>query len=87
MISAIELQVMKNYPDAIKAYENLAKVSPDNSDVRAALAKLYEDSGDLAKASDYYQKILSANPKDIGAILDIGRVQIKSGDPQGSFEP
>jgi tetratricopeptide (TPR) repeat protein len=86
LISAIELQVMKNYPDAIKAYENLAKVSPDNSDVRAALAKLYEDSGDLAKARDYYQKILSANPKDIEAILNIGRVQKKSGDPQASLE-
>ncbi|MFZ3263745.1 MAG: tetratricopeptide repeat protein, partial [Terriglobales bacterium] len=86
LISAIELQVMKNYPDAIKAYENLARVSPDNSDVKAALAKLYEDSGDLAKARDYYQKILSANPKDIEAILDIGRVQIKSGDPQASLE-
>ena len=86
LISAIELQVMKNYPDAIKAYENLARVSPDNSDVKAVLAKLYEDSGDLAKARDYYQKLLSANPKDIEAILDIGRVQIKSGDPQASLE-
>jgi eukaryotic-like serine/threonine-protein kinase len=86
LISAIELQVMKNYPDAIKAYENLARVSPDNFDVKAVLAKLYEDSGDLAKARDYYQKILSANPKDIESILDIGRVQIKSGDPQASLE-
>ncbi len=47
---------------------------------------LYEDSGDLAKARDSYQQILSSNPKDIGAILDIGRIQIKSGDPQGSLE-
>ncbi len=86
LISAIELQIMKKYPDAIKAYESLAKVSPDNSDVKLALAKLYEDSGDLAKARDYYQKILSANPKDVEAILDIGRVQLKNGDPQGSLE-
>ena len=86
LISAIELQVMKNYPDAIKAYDNLARVSPDNSDVKAVLAKLYEDSGDLGKARDYYQKILSANPKDIEAILNIGRVQLKSVDPQASLE-
>ena len=33
LISAIELQVINNYPEAIKAYENLAKVSPGNSDV------------------------------------------------------
>ena len=53
LISAIESQVTKNYPEAIKAYENLARVSPDNSDVKAALAKLYGDSGDFAKARDY----------------------------------
>jgi tetratricopeptide (TPR) repeat protein len=86
-ISAIGLQVNKHFPEAIKAYENLARVLPDNSDVRAALARLYEDSGDLAKARDYYQKLLASNPKDIGATIDMGRVQIKSGDPQGSLEP
>jgi serine/threonine protein kinase/tetratricopeptide (TPR) repeat protein len=86
-ISAIELQVNKHFPEAIKAYENLARVLPDNSDVRAALAHLYEDSGDLAKAKDYYQKILTANPKDIGATIDMGRIQLKSGDSQGALEP
>jgi eukaryotic-like serine/threonine-protein kinase len=86
-ISAIGLQVNKRFPEAIKAYENLARVLPDNSDVRAALARLYEDSGDLGKARDYYQKILATNPKDIGATIDLGRIQIKGGDAQGSLEP
>ncbi|MGA2003091.1 MAG: tetratricopeptide repeat protein [Terriglobales bacterium] len=87
LISAVELQVVKNYPEAIKAYENLAKVSADNSDVKAALASLYQDSGDLVKARDYYQKILAANPKDVAATIDLGRIQIKSGDAQGSLDP
>ena len=87
LISAIELQVVKNYPEAIKAYENLAKVSPDNSDVQSALASLYQDSGDLVKARAYYQKLLSSNPKDVAATLNLGRIDIKSGDPQGSFDP
>ena len=86
-ISAIELQVNKHLPEAIKAYENLARVLPDNTDVRAALARLYEDSGDLAKAGDYYREILATNPKDIVATIDLGRVQIKSGDAAGSLEP
>ncbi len=50
LISAIRSQVTKNYPEAIKAYENLAKASPDNSDVQSALASLYEEAGDFAKA-------------------------------------
>ena len=86
-IAAIELQVNKHFPEAIRAYENLARVLPDNSDVRASLARLYEDSGDLAKAKEYYQKILVSNPKDIGATIDMGRIQLKSGDPQGALEP
>ena len=77
----------KNYPEAIKAYENLAKASPDNSDVQSALASLYEDTGDFAKAGEYNQKILAANPKDITATLTAGRLAIKSGKPQASLDP
>jgi len=87
LISAIELQVVKNYPEAIKAYQALEKVSPDNSDVKLALANLYHDSGDLVKARGYYQQILAANPKDITATIDLGRIEIRSGNPQGAFEP
>ena len=87
LITAMRSQVTKNYPEAIKAYENLAQASPDNSDVQSALASLYKDSGNLAKAREYYQKLLSTNPKDVAATLELGRVAIKSGDPQGSLEP
>jgi len=87
LISAIGSQVTKKYPEAIKAYEDLAKASPDNSDVQSALASLYKDSGNLTKAREYYQKLLSANPKDVTATLELGRLAIKSGDPQGSLDP
>jgi eukaryotic-like serine/threonine-protein kinase len=87
LISAMRSQVANNYPEAIEAYENLAKASPGNSDVQSALASLYKDSGDLTKARDYYQKLLTANPKDVTATLELGRVAIKSGDPQGSLDP
>src|SRR5262249_5582112 len=42
---------------------------------------------DFAKAREYYQKILAANPKDIAATIDLGRIEFKSGNPQASFEP
>jgi eukaryotic-like serine/threonine-protein kinase len=87
LITAIRSQVAKKYPEAIKAYETLAQASPDNYDVEVALAGLYQDSGDLVKAREHYQKILSANPKDIAATLDLARIDIKSGDAQGSFDP
>jgi len=87
LTAAIRAQVANNYPDAIKAYENMARVSPDNADVLSALARLYEDTGDFAKADEYYQKILTANPKDFAAIVSMGRVAIKRGNAQASLEP
>jgi eukaryotic-like serine/threonine-protein kinase len=87
LISAIRYQITKNYPEAIKAYENLAKASPDNTDVQSALARVYEDAGDFAKAREYFQKLLSVSPKDVTATLELGRVTTNSGDPQGSLEP
>src|SRR6266851_1559105 len=64
LISAIRAQVTKNYPEAIKAYENLDKASPENSDVQSALASLYEETADFAKAGEYNQRILAAKPKE-----------------------
>jgi tetratricopeptide (TPR) repeat protein/tRNA A-37 threonylcarbamoyl transferase component Bud32 len=87
LIGAIRAQVSRNYPEAIKAYENLAKASPDNVDVQAALASLYEDSGELAKSGEHYQKILAANPKDLLATLATGRIALLSGNAQASLEP
>ncbi len=86
LISAVRSHITKNYPEAIKAYENLAKASPDNTDVQSALARVYEDAGDFVKARESYQKLLSVTPKDVTAILELGRVTTDSGDPQGSLE-
>jgi len=87
LVTANRAQVTKNYPDAIKAYEALAKASPYNADVQLALASLYEESGDFAKAGAYYRKILVANPKDLVATLATGRIALSTGDVQASLEP
>ena len=86
-ISASQARISKNYPKAIEAYENLAKILPDNTDVRSALGALYEDTGDFSKANERYQEVLAANPKDITSLLATGRVDIKSGDSQASLDP
>ena len=87
LIAADHFRIAKDYPKAIEAYQNLAKVSPDNSDVQSALGGIYEDSGDFAKAREFYQKILAANPKDLSTLLAMGRVEIFRGNPQASLDP
>jgi tetratricopeptide (TPR) repeat protein len=87
LLAAIQAQISKNFPAAISAYENMAKASPGNADVQSALATLYEQSGDFAKAAEANQKILSANPKDISATLAQGRLAIKTDNPQAALDP
>jgi len=86
LLLAIQAQITKNFPAAINAYETIAKASPENADVQSALAALYEQSGDFAKAAEYNQKILKANPKDITATLAMGRLAIKSDNAQGALD-
>lgn len=86
-ISASQARISKDYPKAIEAYENLAKISPDNTDVLSALGAVYENTGNFSKANEQYQKVLAANPKDITSLLAIGRVDIKSGDSRASLDP
>src|SRR5208282_820279 len=87
LLLAIQAQIAKNFPAAIKAYETIAKASPENADVQSALAALYEQAGDFTKAGEYNQKILRANPKDINATLAMGRLAIKGDNAQGALDP
>jgi eukaryotic-like serine/threonine-protein kinase len=86
LIAAVRAQIDRNFPEAIRAYSKLAEASPGSADVQAALADLYEQSGDIAKATEYNQKILAANPKDITATMAMGRLAINSGKPQASLD-
>ena len=85
-IEASMARVTKNSAKAISAYETLAKSFPDNLDVLFALGGLYEDAGDLDKARSYYGKML-ADGKNLDALLAMGRVEIKAGNPQLGLDP
>jgi tetratricopeptide (TPR) repeat protein/predicted Ser/Thr protein kinase len=87
LIEANHFRISKDYAKAAEAFQNLAKVLPDNSDIQSALGSIYENSGDFAKAREFYQKLLAANPKDTVTLLAVGRVEIESGHPQDSLDP
>ncbi|MGA8866961.1 MAG: tetratricopeptide repeat protein [Candidatus Sulfotelmatobacter sp.] len=87
LIAANHFRIAKDYPKAIEAYQNLARVSPDNPDIESALGSIYENAGDFAKAREFYGKVLASNPKDIPTLLAMGRVEILSGNPQASIQP
>jgi len=86
LIQASHYQILRDYPKAIEAYENLAKVSPDNTDVLFSLGLLYENSSAYDKARDEFSKLLALDPKRVAGLLEIGRVEIRSGNAQKGLE-
>jgi len=85
-IEASHAEIMKDYAKAIESYENLAKVGPGDTDVRFALGRLYEETGDFDKSRENYDKVLSADPKYADALLSRGRVEIKSGNAPAGLD-
>jgi tetratricopeptide (TPR) repeat protein/predicted Ser/Thr protein kinase/TolB-like protein len=85
-IVASHAGIMKDYPKAIEAYENLAKASPGDSDVQFTLGSLYEGTGEYQKAREHYEAVLKADPQSVEALWKRGGVEIESGNPQGSLD-
>jgi tetratricopeptide (TPR) repeat protein/predicted Ser/Thr protein kinase len=86
LIQANYAQVTNDYHKAIESYENLEKVSPEDPDVHFHLGELYESTGAFDKARPELAKVLVSDPKHGEALLAAGRVEIKSGNPQGSLD-
>jgi len=86
LITAANARIMKNTPQAIKAYQNLATSWPSDVDVQYNLGALYVDSGDYAKASDMFAKILKADPNNIKALWEMGVVENTLGNPQAALD-
>jgi len=86
VIQAAHYQILRDYPKAIEAYENLSQAEPANSDVLFDLGTLYENSGDYAKARDRLSKMLALDPNSSSGLLESGRVEILSGNSQKGLE-
>jgi tetratricopeptide (TPR) repeat protein/predicted Ser/Thr protein kinase len=87
LIEANHARIIKDNKKAIEAYENLAKIMPDNSDVEYALGSLYSEKGDYDKARTQFSKILLSDPKNIKALWQMGVVEIMKDNPQAALEP
>jgi tetratricopeptide (TPR) repeat protein len=85
-ILASYAQVKKDYAKAIESYEKLAKVLPEDVEIQFNLARLNEEAGSFDKAREHYSEVLEGDPKSVDALLAMGRVEVKSGNPQGGLE-
>ncbi len=86
LIHASQDSILKDYPKAIEAYENLVKVSPDNTDYLFELGTAYEKTSAYDKAMELFKKVAELDPKRIEGVLALGRVEIESGNAQTGIE-
>jgi tetratricopeptide (TPR) repeat protein len=86
LIQANRDRILKDYPKAIEAYQNLVGVASDNADYLFDLGAAYESAGSYDKANEAFSKVVNLDPKRIEGLLALGRVQIESGNPQSGLE-
>jgi serine/threonine protein kinase/tetratricopeptide (TPR) repeat protein len=86
LIQASNSRIVKDYPKAIDAYQNLVKASPDNADYLFDLGEAYENTSNYDKASESFKKVVDLDPKRIEGLLALGRVQIEQGNTQSGIE-
>jgi serine/threonine protein kinase/tetratricopeptide (TPR) repeat protein len=86
LIQANRDRIIKDYPKAIEAYQNLVGVAADNSDYLFDLGTVYESAGSFDKAGELFSKVVKLDPKRVEGLLALGRVQIESGNTQSGLE-
>jgi eukaryotic-like serine/threonine-protein kinase len=86
LIQANRDSIVKDYPKAIEAYQNLVGVASDNTDYLFDLGTAYENAGAFDKANEQFTKVVKLDPKRIEGLLALGRVQIESGNTQSGLE-
>jgi serine/threonine protein kinase/tetratricopeptide (TPR) repeat protein len=86
LIAASHARIIKDYPKAIEAFENLAKASPGDSDVQFTLGRLYEDTGAFQKARERFEAVLKNDPQSVETLWRRGAVEIESNNPQASLD-
>ncbi len=87
LIEATQARIIKDTKRAIQAYENLARSMPENTDVEAALASLYTETGNYNAARGQLSKLLASDPKNIKALWQMGVLELVSGNPQAALDP
>ena len=76
----------RQFPDAVKYYEQSLKLKPDAIDVRTDMATAYYFMGDPDHAITEFDQVLKQNPKHANALFNQGMVKWEGkGDITGAI--
>lgn len=86
MIQAFDARIGNNYDTAIRTYDELLKLMPNDSQVQFEIGSVYAGHGAFDQAREHFQQALQADPKYVDALVSLGTVEFKRGNPQGSID-
>ncbi len=69
---AQDLAAVRNFVEALSAYDEVLAAFPDNDDLRMQAGATAYNSGDAQRAFDYFKSALKINPRNSGAYSNIG---------------
>jgi tetratricopeptide (TPR) repeat protein len=83
---AYQLQTMGRIPEAIKALDDARKISPDFPGLLEYLARLYDGSGNAAKAESLYREGLARYPNSPEFYFHLGTMAYRRGNIEESID-
>ena len=86
LIAAIHFEATNDTHKAIEAYERVAQLLPNDSNVQFALAGLYNTVGTFDKAREYYGKLLQRDPKYVEALYGLAGVDTSAGNSRAALD-
>ncbi|MBV9211468.1 MAG: tetratricopeptide repeat protein, partial [Acidobacteria bacterium] len=79
-LSAINAEVVNDYPKAAEFYSQIAQLTPEKPEVYVDLGRVYEKNDELNKAISNYMLAIKKDPQYAAAYLHAGIVYISKGD-------
>jgi serine/threonine protein kinase/Flp pilus assembly protein TadD len=83
-LEAINATVTRDFPGAIKAYSELARLTPDEPQVYVDLGRAYEKNDELKKAIDSFIEATNRAPQYATAFLRVGILYARQLDQAGA---
>ena len=81
-LEAINATVTKDFPGAIKAYTDLARLLPNDPSVYVDLGRAYEKNEELKKAIESYVEATNRDPQYATAFLRVGSLYARQLDQE-----
>jgi eukaryotic-like serine/threonine-protein kinase len=87
LIQARHARLVNDNARAVDAYKRAVTAAPNDTTVQLELGSLYEVTGSLDEARTQLEQVLAVDPKNLDALVSMGRVEIKRKNPQGALDP